>query len=259
MAEARDRALPLHVATTFPRRRTSFIYLDPLPTPAPRNPIARPRARNSHSLGMENTPLVTPGRGRGRGFVLPSWYPRTPLRDITILYRAIERSRARLGENEGQQIGDSDQVLLDPFSASQIERDSSQVEKGFREELQKLKRTPSAKKGEREKRNTIGEELRSQIGDSDQVLPDPFSASQIEHDSSQVEKGFGEELHKLKRTPSAKKVLPDPPDPFSASQIERDSSEVEKGFREELQKLESTPSAKKAEREKRVRTSMSMR
>nr|ASM93580.1 OSDLb [Dianthus caryophyllus] len=37
------------------------------------------------------------GRGRSQ---LPSWHPRTPLRDITDIMRAIERRRAELGLNE---------------------------------------------------------------------------------------------------------------------------------------------------------------
>ncbi|XP_027351083.1 protein POLYCHOME [Abrus precatorius] len=208
MPEARDRASPLHVATIFARRRASFIYLDPPPTPAPRNPIARPRARYSHAPGRENTPLVTPRRGRGRGSVLPSWYPRTPLRDITVLSRAIERRRARLGENEGQQIGDSDQVLPDPFSASQIERDSSAL-------------SP----------NSVGVKLRTPAGSK---------VPKIILDIDNLPEGESEIL-----TPQ-KKLL---------NSIDK----VEKGFREELQKLKRTPSAKKAEREKRVKTLMSMR
>ncbi|KAL5063695.1 hypothetical protein RYX36_025432 [Vicia faba] len=47
--------------------------------------VARPRPR--HAPGIQNTPPVTNHRGRTRGSpsrsILPSWYPRTPLRDIT--------------------------------------------------------------------------------------------------------------------------------------------------------------------------------
>ncbi|KAK9748145.1 hypothetical protein RND81_02G039000 [Saponaria officinalis] len=39
------------------------------------------------------------GGSRGRS-QLPSWYPRTPLRDITAIVRAIERRRAELGLNQ---------------------------------------------------------------------------------------------------------------------------------------------------------------
>ncbi|KAK9063101.1 hypothetical protein SSX86_016971 [Deinandra increscens subsp. villosa] len=48
-------------------------------------------------------------RGRGgrsvQHSVLPSWYPRTPLRDITHVVRAIERRRMHLGDGEGQILG----------------------------------------------------------------------------------------------------------------------------------------------------------
>ncbi|KAF2287281.1 hypothetical protein GH714_039532 [Hevea brasiliensis] len=43
------------------------------------------------------------GRGRASNSSLPSWYPRTPLRDITAIVRAIER-RERLGADRAQEI-----------------------------------------------------------------------------------------------------------------------------------------------------------
>lgn len=125
--------------------------------------------------------------------------------DPSFYTKAIERRRARFGENEGQQTEISfpvDQLLLDPSpsaSGAHLEHSASvssskqasiklqtpagskvpkillditktseedseltpqkkllnsidTVEKAVREELQKLKRTPSAKKAEREKR-----------------------------------------------------------------------------------------------------------
>ncbi|KAL9239463.1 hypothetical protein vseg_013782 [Gypsophila vaccaria] len=45
------------------------------------------------------TSAVRRGGGRGRS-QLPSWHPRTPLRDITDIMRAIERRRAELGLNQ---------------------------------------------------------------------------------------------------------------------------------------------------------------
>lgn len=48
-------------------------------------------------VGRENRTPVRHGgtaiRGRGAGSVLPHWHPRTPLRDITGIVRAIERRR----------------------------------------------------------------------------------------------------------------------------------------------------------------------
>jgi len=55
---------------------------------------ARRSSRRTFGGGPENrTPGRTTrsgrGRGRGRGRVLPHWYPRTPLRDITAIVRVI--------------------------------------------------------------------------------------------------------------------------------------------------------------------------
>lgn len=99
MPEARDRRVnALDVATIFTHRRASiFQDSDSLTTGldlfrAQRTPVTRgvARARNLHAPGIENTPPVTTRRGRSRGSsrsVLPSWYPRTPLRDITSVVR----------------------------------------------------------------------------------------------------------------------------------------------------------------------------
>ncbi|OMO70152.1 hypothetical protein COLO4_28742 [Corchorus olitorius] len=173
----------------------------------PRSTIRR--ARYTPARGRENTPAtaISMGRGRGRatGSSLPSWYPRTPLRDITAISRAIERRRARLGEREGdglipetpitqaERVVDSDvsssaplehnfctpaaattrrkpcppsirnvsKILLNVANqnAEELEFLTPQkkllnsidtVEKAVREELQRIKRTPSARKEERQ-------------------------------------------------------------------------------------------------------------
>ncbi|XP_028754870.1 protein POLYCHOME-like [Neltuma alba] len=148
--------------------------------------------RNGPPTIDRNSPSWTDRRGRVRPSrsVLPSWYPRTPLRDITAVVRAIERRRVRLGENQGQQptspcpadqspadspiptIGHKfrtptgcklPKILLDITNQSEegpefltpqkkLLNSIDMVEKVVREELQKLKRTPSAKKADREKR-----------------------------------------------------------------------------------------------------------
>ncbi|KAG6595661.1 Ras-related protein RABA4d, partial [Cucurbita argyrosperma subsp. sororia] len=152
-------------------------------------------------LSRENTAAGSSRRSRSRvrHSVLPIWYPRTPLRDITAVVRAIERTRARLRENEGQGSDNSpapsDERALE-FSASvsgghqepdvslvtpkptvgkvnkilrgianenveesemltpqkKLLNSIDKVEKVVREELQKLRKTPSAKRAEREKR-----------------------------------------------------------------------------------------------------------
>ncbi|XP_071723716.1 protein POLYCHOME-like [Rutidosis leptorrhynchoides] len=128
--------------------------------------------RQTRTIGRENTPLLNGGRlGRGRGTntsLLPAWYPRTPLRDITAVVRAIER-RARLREVDDQepetnQLHDHvSKILLN--IANQAAGDSKfltpqkkllnlieTVQKEVLEELRKLKSTPIAKQAAREKR-----------------------------------------------------------------------------------------------------------
>lgn len=126
MAEARDRLVrPEEFATVFNRRRLGALGIlqdesentsNPLGSPlgraasmtprvqsrlagrggflvTPRSRVARGRmsAYGSASvtrgpIGRENTPVGSARRGRG---VLPAWYPRTPLRDITAVVRVI--------------------------------------------------------------------------------------------------------------------------------------------------------------------------
>ncbi|KAJ0100133.1 hypothetical protein Patl1_21204 [Pistacia atlantica] len=150
-------------------------------------------------MGKENMPIGSAGRGSS---VLPAWYPRRPLRDITAVVRAIERRGARLGAAEGLQMESpmsQDQRVVDspePLAGAQLEHNTSvlspnptfhkkhippkillhiitnqaggelesltpqkkllnsidKVEKVIMEEMGKLKRTPSARKAEREKR-----------------------------------------------------------------------------------------------------------
>ncbi|XP_050121214.1 protein POLYCHOME-like [Malus sylvestris] len=160
------------------------------------------------TVDRENTPRGSSHQrgGRASNSVLPYWYPRSPLQDITAVVRAIESRRARLIESDGQNTEGQvpqDQNALDqslpvsgaqfdhgvpmtPYSAvrtkhclppsvgkvQQILRDVSNqpsegefltpqkklmnsidmVEKVVRKELERLKRTPSSKKAEREQK-----------------------------------------------------------------------------------------------------------
>ncbi|CAL5358551.1 unnamed protein product [Camellia sinensis] len=138
MPESRDRlSRPDDITVLFARRRQSIggiaILLDEPEevgsgTPFRRGATAMTGTRGAMGsaatrgggVGRENTPLgrVRRGRGRGgRGSVLPSWYPRTPLRDITAVVRAIERRRVTLRETEGLQNESpisQDRNVLDP-------------------------------------------------------------------------------------------------------------------------------------------------
>ncbi|KAL1206930.1 Protein POLYCHOME [Cardamine amara subsp. amara] len=168
--------------------------------------------------GRENTSLGVTRRGRARAStsVLPSWYPRTPLRDVSAVVRAIERRRARMGEGVGrdietptpQQLGVLDSLV--PLSGAQLEHNYSMVTPG-----------PS-------------------VGFKRPWPPSAAKVHQILLDITRENTGEEDAL-----TPQ-KKLL---------NSIDK----VEKVVMEEIQKMKSTPSAKRAEREKRVRTLMSMR
>ncbi|EOA24630.1 hypothetical protein CARUB_v10017901mg [Capsella rubella] len=163
----------------------------------------------------ENMTLVSATRGRDRASPLPSWYPRTPLRDITHIIRAIERRRAAgMGVDDGrdieipahQQVG----VLESPVPLSG-EHKCSMV-------------TPGPSLGFKRSCPPSTAKVHKMLLD-------------ITKEIAEEEAGF--------ITPE-KKLL---------NSIDK----VEKIVMKEIQKLKCTPQAKREEREKRVRTLMSMR
>ncbi|XVF75852.1 hypothetical protein PTKIN_Ptkin13bG0220200 [Pterospermum kingtungense] len=257
MAESRDRLTrTVDIAEVFARRRSGpwGIYTDearelfgsPVRQPVTHRPMgvgvatstmrggglrtgigfATPRSGNrrvsnlnrSAALRRENTPTTTftaMGRGRGgaTGSMLPSWYPRTPLRDITGILRAIERRRARLGEGEG---------LANESPVSQNERVLNNPNASSGAQLEHIVSTPAS---------------------TARLKPSLPSAHKVAKILLDVTTKKAEESEFL--TPQ-KKLL--------------DSIDiVEKAVMEELHKLKRTPSAKKTERQKKVRTLMSMR
>ncbi|XWS59211.1 hypothetical protein CRYUN_Cryun08bG0102000 [Craigia yunnanensis] len=183
----------------------------------PRSGIRRSRnLYRSAAPGRENAPVTASpmGRGRGRasGSVLPSWYPRTPLRDITAVVRAIERRRARLGDGEGLIVESpisQDERVLNSNSSS-----GAQLEHNFS--------TPAS---------------------TARLNPCPPSVRNVSKILLNVANQNAEESELL--TPQKK--------------LFNSIDTVEKAVMEELQKMKRTPSAKKAERQKKVRTLMSMR
>ncbi|GKV34624.1 hypothetical protein SLEP1_g42985 [Rubroshorea leprosula] len=254
MAESRDRLeRPVDLAEVFARRRSGVLGVLSdesqrlLGSPAQQAPLRRGtgmgvtntvgrgigrsglgtprsgigRGRNMYRspiVGRENSPTqgsFRRGRGRASGSALPSWYSRTPLRDVTVIVRAIERRRARLGEDEGQAIEspapqDQSQRALDtnfPLSGAQPEHNFC---------------TPAP------------------VSRKKPCPPSILKVSKILHDITSQSTGESESL-----TPQRKLL--------------NSLDTVEKVVMEELQKLKRTPGAKKAEREKRVRTLMSMR
>lgn len=159
-------------------------------------------------LGRENmSPVVGSARGlgglRGRGsLILPAWYPRKPLRDITSVVRAIERRRAHREEGEGLETESpilQDQIVHYPSvstSVAQLEQDLS-VTSPFPPTIG-IRRCPP----------TIGKVPKILLNITNQSDEDSACLTpqkKLLNNIETVERVVMEELHKLKRTPSAKK------------------------------------------------------
>ncbi|CAL0302472.1 unnamed protein product [Lupinus luteus] len=227
MPEARDRrVVPADVAAIYTRRRASVLFGSDIYNDSTGSGSTRFGGSGTllvaRDIGVrnENTPLSGANRRGSRRRVsttrrsaLPSWYPRTPLREITAVVRAIERRRTRFGENEGQQSGNlfhTDQHLPNPSvpaSGAQLEHNPSVI-------------SP----------NQVSVKLRT---------PSGCKVPKIMLDIA---------------TPTAEESVLTP-----QKQLLNSIDTVEKVVKEELLKLKRTPSAKKAERDKRVRTLLSMR
>ncbi|XP_021893907.1 protein GIGAS CELL1-like isoform X2 [Carica papaya] len=169
--------------------------------------------------GRENTPAGGARRGRGLN-LLPAWYPRAPLHDITAI--AIERRRASLSEVGGQHVG-TPVTHQRRFLDSPIRfLDSPTVPSAIQLKQQRSILSPNPS-------GAIGR-CSPSFGKVTKILLDVTNQN-------------AEESEAL--TPQ-KKLL-------------KSIDTVEKLVTEELQKLKRTPTAKKAEREKKLRTLMSMR
>ncbi|GMQ02003.1 hypothetical protein CsSME_00048434 [Camellia sinensis var. sinensis] len=164
--------------------------------------LGTPRTRNRRggSQSLYRSPVVV-GRG-GRGSVLPSWYPRTPLRNITAVVRAIERRRASLRETESLQ-NESPipqvQNVLDPSvptSGAQLEHNISMI-------------SPNPTVGMRRSfRPSVGKVSKILLDITNQNVgqPDCLTPQKFLNSIDTVEKVVMEELKKLKSTPGAKKA-----------------------------------------------------
>lgn len=177
--------------------------------------LGTPRSNNRNRLGrnLHRSPVVgrenmgsrsfRRGRGRSTNSVLPSWYPRTPLRDITAVVRAIERRRASLRESEGLQIDSpipQDQNVLvpsEPSSGAQLEHDLSMITPNPTVGIKKAY-LPSVGKVPKILLNITNQKA----GEPDCLTPQKKLLNSIDT----VEKVVMEELRKLKGTPSAKKA-----------------------------------------------------
>nr|GEU91943.1 protein polychome-like [Tanacetum cinerariifolium] len=160
----------------------------------------------------QNTPPSRGGGGirRGRGgrtasrSVLPAWYPRTPLGDITHIVRAIERRRERLGESDGLLLG-----VPTPIRVYQDTADQDPSPSGAHLEHESLV-TPKPKLAYKTfKPSNLGKapmifvELANRnSGDSEFITPQKKLLNSIDI----IEKVVMQELNNLKRTPTAKKA-----------------------------------------------------
>ncbi|XP_050230530.1 protein POLYCHOME [Mercurialis annua] len=244
MPEARDRlSRAVDFATVFAQRRSDIlrVYDDqeadlfgsPRAVLNRRNSVTRlspgtGRVAGRGVLGTPRTPSTGRGlensafrRGNGRGggrvsnSVLPSWYPRRPLRDITAIVRAIERRRERLG-------GSRVQETESPAPHAHGVPDSSEPSPVAHLEHSKIFMSPFP--------NVEFKRCPPPVGKVQKILFD--ITNQPSDDSDFL-------------TPQ-KKLL-------------NSIDTVEKEVMEELRKLKRTASAKRAEREKKVRTLMSLR
>lgn len=223
MPEARDRReRSVDYPAAFLNRRSHGILLDesPLRSPVQRLPSSESLVFGRGGFARGNLGIRRTGGGGGRrrgrarasASVLPSWYPRTPLRDVSSVVRAIERRRARVGDVETPTPQQLEVVLDDSLVPVSGERNYSFV-------------TPGPSVGFKR--------------------PWPPSTAKVHQILLDITRQSSAEEEEEALTPQ-KKLL---------NSIDK----VEKVVMEEIQKMKSTPSAKRAEREKRVRTLMSMR
>lgn len=164
----------------------------------PARGIGRRRCRNLYRYsGGENRQV---GRRVSRR-VLPSWYPRKPLQDITTVVRAFERKRARVREM-------GDERLESPLPYGQFVHDPSVSSSSAPLENHSLiTPTPTLLT----KRNPpflgkvpkiLHDITNQEAGESEFLTPEKKLLNSID----KVEKAVEEEIIRLKQTPAAKKA-----------------------------------------------------
>ncbi|XP_062117612.1 protein POLYCHOME [Humulus lupulus] len=173
-----------------------------------RDSFGTPRAGpwRRESTPMTGTSRRGWGRGRNRHTLLPSWYPRTPLRDITAIVRAIERRRASLRDaaGSGLEIGSPTPQELGSFASSSVDvapLDYNLYTTTPRSVVRRKPCPPSVSSVGKVPKILLG--IANQTtGESDCLTPQKKLLNSIDT----VEKVVMEELHKLKRTPTAKRA-----------------------------------------------------
>ncbi|OVA11183.1 hypothetical protein BVC80_1743g11 [Macleaya cordata] len=159
-------------------------------------------------LDVRENPMFSGTRRRsgGRGGrprntnPLPSWYPRTPLRDITAVVNAIERRRAQMSEADRHRLANPSPLessVLGPnlsFTGALLEPEISLTTPNLKAAI-KGHHTPAHRLPKIFLDNYATEE-------SDFMTPQKKLLNSID----QVEKVVMEEFRRMKRTPSAKKA-----------------------------------------------------
>ncbi|KAG6769253.1 hypothetical protein POTOM_024871 [Populus tomentosa] len=243
-----------------------------------RGGLGTPRGRGGRTpLGRENIPpsgSARRGRGRGSNSVLPAWYPRTPLRDVTAVVRSLQSEVKCVCVGlyspchcEGM---DCSQVCFLGGNVAEIEF----MVFGFAYFPVQLMLGKFF--------DQAIERRRERLGGSDGLeIRSPMPQVRMNHDSSEATPDAHLEHSNRIMSPKPTTAVKDcsstigkvpkilqhitnqasgDPDSLTPQKKLLDSIDtVEKAVMEELRKMKRTPSARRAEREKRVRTLMSMR
>lgn len=162
--------------------------------------------RNFHrfpAAGRENIPPVIPVRRggtavRGRRSILPHWYPRTPLRDITGIVRAIERRRAELQADQTTEQPQENITNEPSISGALFEHNEIGASTPLPTILMKPQPSPSTQAMKIMDHIT----LKDIQEDPDFLTPQKKLLESIE----KVREVWLEEQRKLERTPAAKKA-----------------------------------------------------
>ncbi|KAF6158684.1 hypothetical protein GIB67_040198 [Kingdonia uniflora] len=144
-------------------------------------------------IGVENQQLRGIGRGRGRAVrnsVLPSWYPRRPLGDITAVMNAIERRRIQ-NETACLPLQQELQIFTDADVSSPLVHHRSSLA------------TPTAGNMTRSKlAGPIQKVLNHYQGEGEELTPQKKLLNSIDL----VQKAVLKEFRKMERTPKAKRA-----------------------------------------------------
>lgn len=157
--------------------------------------------RNFHrspAVVRENRPTVTPARRGGRRSVLPNWYPRTPLREITAIVGAIERRRAELQVDEVTEPSLENTTNAPSSAGAQPEH----LEVGSSTPLPTILMKPQPSPVTQAVKITGGITLKENRPDWDFLTPEKKLLNSIE----QVSEVWVKEQRKLERTPASKKA-----------------------------------------------------